>query len=134
MAFSVKNDVFHQILVYFSKYIIKLFRILTNFIIGINLKKLLINMKFVLWAIFSGKDQNQFFSPSVDCRATVHPYNDFKSRLRVINLVVESNVLSKSVLELKSVKSLSRYRYYVITKPARSHFLEISEKKNVFIV
>ncbi len=55
-------------------------------------------MKFVLWAIFSGKDQNHFFSPSVDCRATVDPFNDFKSRFRVKNLIVESNILSKSGL------------------------------------
>jgi hypothetical protein len=56
MANSVKNEVFHQILVYFSKYIIKLFQISTNFVVIINFKKLLINMKFQLWAICSIKD------------------------------------------------------------------------------
>jgi hypothetical protein len=98
MAFSVKNDVFHQILVYFSKYISKLSHISTNSIIGINFKKLLINIKFVLLAIFSIKVQNQFFSPSVDYRATVDHYNVFKSCFCVLNLLIEFNVLSKSGL------------------------------------
>ncbi len=90
--------VFHQILVYFSKFICKLFQISTNFIIGIIFKILLINMKFVLLVIFSGKDQNQLFSPLVDYRATAAHYYILKSCFRVINFIVESNVLSKSGL------------------------------------
>ncbi len=34
----------------------------------------------------------------------------------------------KLVLKPKSLKSLSRYRYFVITKPAKSHFLETGKK------
>jgi hypothetical protein len=56
-------------------------------------------MKFALWPIFSIKGQNQFFSPSVDYRATADHYNVFKLYFRVLNLIVESNVLSKSGLK-----------------------------------
>jgi hypothetical protein len=38
------------------------------------------------------------FSPSVDSGATVDHYNDLKLCFRVINLIVEFNVLSKSGL------------------------------------
>ncbi len=58
-------------------------------------------MKFVLLAIFSIKVQNQFFSPSVDYRATVDHYSVPKSCFCVLNLIVESNVLSKSCLRIE---------------------------------
>jgi hypothetical protein len=96
MAHSVKYDVFHQILVHFSKYIIKLFQISSNFIIIINFKKLLTIIKFTLWAIFSRKCQNQFFSPSVDYSTSIDHYNVLKSCFRILNLIIEFMLVSKS--------------------------------------
>ncbi len=42
-----------------------------------------------------------YFSPSVDSGATVDHYNDLKLYVRVLNLIVESNELSKSGLGIE---------------------------------
>jgi hypothetical protein len=41
------------------------------------------------------------FSPSIDSGATIDHYNDLKSYFRVLNLIVESNVLSKTDLGIE---------------------------------
>ncbi len=68
---------------------------------------------------FWRKWQNQFFSPSINYRATVDHYNVLKLYFRVMNLIIESNLLSKSALRTEigqswvemSLKFLSTFLY-----------------------
>jgi hypothetical protein len=87
---------------------IKLFQISTNFIITIIFEKLLTLIKFTLWADFFKKKPNSTFLPSVDFGATVDHYNVLKSCFRVLNLITESNLLSKSGLRTKNRSTLCR--------------------------
>jgi hypothetical protein len=70
-----------------------------------------------------------YFSPSVDSEASVDYYNDLKLYFRVLNLIVESNELSKSALKSKSVVFASRYSYFLLAKPTKLRLHGKIEKK-----
>ncbi len=80
---------------------IKLFQILTNFIIIIIFEKLLTLINFTLWTIFSRKSQIPLYFTFGRLRGHRNHYNVLKSCFRVLNLIVESNLLSKSGLRTK---------------------------------
>jgi hypothetical protein len=78
-------------------------------------------IKFTLWAIFSRKRQIPLFSPSVDFGATVDHYNVLKSCFRVMNLIIESNLLSKSGLGTKTGQFCVELSLHSHRKNQRNH-------------
>ncbi len=74
------------------------------------------------------------FSPSVDSGAFVDHYNDLKLYFLVMNLIVESNEVPNLVLESKSVNPVTRYRFFLIAKPAKSRLLGKIEKIKFLIL
>ncbi len=64
--------------------------------------------------------QDENFSPLVDFGASVDYYNVLRSCLLLLNILEGFNLLSKSVLELKSVNHMPRYSQFSIEEPARS--------------
>jgi hypothetical protein len=69
------------------------------------------------------------FSPSVDFGATVDQYNDLKLYFCVINLILKSNVLSKSGLGIEICRFCVKIQQLSHQKTSQIGLLGKNEKK-----